>query len=467
MKKIVQLVIVFVAVLTSSCSNYLDIKPYGRTIPKSAEEFSALLHTHLGRVDEGTDPVLVGNASQWLTWDAECGDDFEVCLTASGGQTLKRYVGDLVGSSAAFNPYRELYQIIRDCNLVLNEMEESGTKQANEVLATAYAMRGVAYYQLMRMYCEAPQAGNLANQLGLPLVTEFDMEAKPKRSTLQQTVDLIEDDLKESLKYRMNEPVYRFTEEVVKGYLARLYFWTQAWDQALPLAQEILNKHPLLAGEAYAKMMSSVYSLGGNQLLKAYRSVSTSGNQGLTGINKTIKTRPVSRRLLANFREGEKDIRYQLWADKKRQVTKVFFCGMRAAEFKLIEAECYYHLKQHDQALQAINELRAHRIADYTYLTAEELPAPLASEIIQVDALGQPLSPLLSLILTERRKELFLEGDRFFEQKRNGTPEFWTAYNGRKYVTQSFMYTLPIPITNINIVDKLVQNPGYTEIKSN
>ena len=187
----------------------------------------------------------------------------------------------------------------------------------------------------------------------------------------------------------------------------------------------------------------------------------------MTGINKTIKTRPVSRRLLANFREGEKDIRYQLWADKKRQVTKVFFCGMRAAEFKLIEAECYYHLKQHDQALQAINELRAHRIADYTYLTAEELPAPLASEIIQVDALGQPLSPLLSLILTERRKELFLEGDRFFEQKRNGTPEFWTAYNGRKYVTQSFMYTLPIPITNINIVDKLVQNPGYTEIKSN
>lgn len=467
MKKIVQLLIVLVAALISSCSNYLDIKPYGRTIPKTAEEFSALLHTHLGRVDEGTDAALVGNAAQWLTWDAECGDDFEVCLTTSGGQALRRYVGDLVGSSAGFNLYRDLYQIIRDCNLVLNEMEESGTKQANEVLATAYAMRGVAYYQLMRLYCEAPKQDYLANQLGLPLVTEFDMEAKPIRSSLQQTIDLIEDDLKESLKYQMNEPVYRFTEDVVKGYLARLYFWTHAWNKALPLAQEILNKYPLLQDEAYANMMNSVYTLSGNQLLKAYRSVSTSGNQSLTGINKTVKTRPVSRRLLANFKEAEKDIRYKLWVNEKRQATKVFFCGMRAAEFKLIEAECFYHLNKKEQALQAINELRAHRIKNYIYLTAEEIPAPLKTEIIQVDALGKPLTPLLSLILTERRKEFFLEGDRFFEQKRNGAPEFWTAYNGRKYVTQSFMYTLPLPISNINIVNKLEQNPGYTEIKSN
>ena len=31
-----------IALLCISCNNYLDIKPYGRTIPKTAEEFSAL-----------------------------------------------------------------------------------------------------------------------------------------------------------------------------------------------------------------------------------------------------------------------------------------------------------------------------------------------------------------------------------------------------------------------------------------
>ena len=33
-----------IALLCISCNNYLDIKPYGRTIPKTAEEFSALIH---------------------------------------------------------------------------------------------------------------------------------------------------------------------------------------------------------------------------------------------------------------------------------------------------------------------------------------------------------------------------------------------------------------------------------------
>ena len=65
------------------------------------------------------------------------------------------------------------------------------------------------------------------------------------------------------------------------------------------------------------------------------------------------------------------------------------------------------------------------------------------------------------------RKEMFLEGDRFFEMKRNGTPEFWTAYNGRKYTTESFMYTFPIPVNDILIVDGLKQNPGYDELQSN
>ena len=60
-----------------------------------------------------------------------------------------------------------------------------------------------------------------------------------------------------------------------------------------------------------------------------------------------------------------------------------------------------------------------------------------------------------------------MEGDRFFELKRNGTPEFWTAYNGRKYTTLSYMYTWPIPETEIRINEGVRQNPGYTDLVSN
>ena len=115
--------------------------------------------------------------------------------------------------------------------------------------------------------------------------------------------------------------------------------------------------------------------------------------------------------------------------------------------------------------MNSINELRAHRINDYKNLTMNNLPSLQETEIITIDAEGNALTLLMGLILRERRKELFLEGDRFFEQKRNGMPEYWTAYNGRKYVTRKYMYTLPIPPHELNLVNGLVQNPGYTELK--
>ena len=208
-----------IALLCISCNNYLDIKPYGRTIPKTAEEFSALIHTRLNSIDAGSDSYLVGNANQWMTWDAVCGDDFETCLTSSGARSLATYVGDIIRQNQYPNYYQSLYEFIRDCNIVLNEMEESDTEEANNIRGTAYAIRGVAYYQLLRIFCEVPRTGEFDTQLGLPLVTTFDMEEKPLRSTMQATINQIESDLQKAASYHINDNIYRFTEDVIKGYL--------------------------------------------------------------------------------------------------------------------------------------------------------------------------------------------------------------------------------------------------------
>ncbi len=466
MKKKIILCIYGLALLSCiSCSHYLDIRPSESTIPKTAEEFSALLHTWLNKIDKGEDSDLIGNSSEFLSMDAAYGDNFEVCLTAQSGRTLPIYIGSLVSSTSASNKYSNLYQVIRDCNLVLGEMKEGETTEANEVRGTAYALRAVSYYQLLRFYCEVPQTGNFNNQLGMPLVTTFDMEDRPIRSTMQATIDLIESDLNHSLSYHLTDDLYRFTEDVVKGYLARLYFWTKQWGKALPLAQELLAKHSLLEGDSYKTMMNTSYDITGNQLLKSYRSVTDMSEQN--GSKTLIQYRPVSKRFLDAFTPEEKtnDIRYSLWSNGKRIATKIFFCGMRTAEFKLIEAECYYHLGKEEQALNSINDLRSHRISNYKALEINNLPPIQETEVIKMDAAGNTLQPLMGLILRERRKELFLEGDRFFEQKRNGAPEYWTAYNGRKYVTLKYMYTLPISSRELELVKGLEQNPGYTELQ--
>lgn len=61
----------------------------------------------------------------------------------------------------------------------------------------------------------------------------------------------------------------------------------------------------------------------------------------------------------------------------------------------------------------------------------------VAKQNITIDATGAPLSKLISAILCERRMELFLEGDRWFELKRNGRPEFWIAANGKNMLQKS------------------------------
>ena len=50
--------VIALVLLAGSYNRYLDIKPYGQTIPETAEEFSALLHAHLDEIDYGEEVVM-------------------------------------------------------------------------------------------------------------------------------------------------------------------------------------------------------------------------------------------------------------------------------------------------------------------------------------------------------------------------------------------------------------------------
>ena len=61
--------VIALVLLAVSCNRYLDIKPYGQTIPETAEEFSALLHAHLDEIDYGEE-VVMGDGLEMA--DLEC-----------------------------------------------------------------------------------------------------------------------------------------------------------------------------------------------------------------------------------------------------------------------------------------------------------------------------------------------------------------------------------------------------------
>ena len=212
--------------------------------------------------------------------------------------------------------------------------------------------------------------------------------------------------------------------------------------------------------------MESEVAATGNMILKSYTIVESSKKMLYDGMRSYMQARPVSAGFVKLFSgEEDADIRYSLSVGKDRVNNKYLFSCLRSAELQLILMESYYHLGQEADALAALNELRRNRITGVADYTMDTLPPVNEDDNIKVDAKGNALTPLLYAILCERRKELYMEGDRWYELKRNGRPEMWTAKQGRKYTTYSYMYTFPLPVKDIELVDGLIQNPGYENVE--
>lgn len=439
-----------------SCDSYLDVKEKGKVIPKTAEEYSALIHKHLLDIDNGSDYTILGAYTTTLSYEGYS-DNLDGDL--NGTDRVPLYVGEDI-NSLAFR-FATLYQIIKDCNIIIDGLEERDSELGKKTIAVAYALRGICYFNLMRGYCEPYDKAKATEMNGIPIVTKFDMEGKPARSSLEETVELIISDLKKAIDMNQTDKQYRFDVDVVKFYLARTYFWSQKWELAISSAKEILERYPLLQGEEYKSMMKSEVELKGNELLRS----AIKKSLGYTNLEfEYLKARPVSQTLIDLFTEKGNDIRYELCFSSKLLNNKILRSVIRSAEMCLIIAESYAHLENVTDALYYLNHLRSRRISPYADYTEQTLPTVDPTALIKVDATGKALTPLLSAILNERRKEFYMEnGDRWFELKRNGRPEFWWGAGGAKYETLTFLYTFPIAKSDISLNAALEQNPGYEE----
>lgn len=458
MKKYI--IIIFAALVAVSCNDFLDIKPYGKEIPKTAEDYSALIHQLCNSFDYGSELFSSLSSCHRSTQLEEVADNGEVNLTElPGGSSLNSYIGEILSSEQS--NYKSYYQIIGICNMALDALPHKGTtQQERDVVGTAYAFRGWCYYQLLRDFCAPPLADDAT--LGVPLVTTFDMEAKPVRSTLQATIEQVEADLNAAIACDIKNPMFRFNNDVCKGFLARLYHWCGRWSEARAIALELLNRYPLLQGQDYVDMMTTQFNLNGNTLIK--NNLFYDSSRPIAPLYTTWGYRPLSTRFVNLFTEKDNDVRFSMWFNARRLSKKLIFASLRSAEMAFIAMESAYHLGDEDTALRELNAFRRLRIKPYTDLTPQTCPAVRDDEYIREDCYGHPLTPLLYAILMERRKEFFFEnGDRWYELKRNGRPEWWVMNKGLKYWTRKYMYTFPLPIQDVRLQPGLIQNPGYDE----
>lgn len=459
MKKTVFLV--FLCQLLCSCTHFLSVKPAGEVIPRTIEDYSSLLQDAIYQIENGDDKFCIGNVERTEIFDTMT-DNFEPSL-AKDNTLFNFYLGRHVSiHTSSLNAYEDYYEKIARCNIIIERAPNDNKQTYQEVVAAAYTLRGICFYQLLRQYCEPPIPGKWDEQLGVPMILHFDLEQELPRGSLRELIEATEKDFLKAIEFHSRNDEYLFTEDVSKGYLARLYFWTQQWEKAIEISEQLLLRYAPLPVDQYREMMGT-QSKTGNMILRSGTNVST---QSVQNRIQNYYTAPLSGRFTKLFTddEKEKDIRYELFISPKRTSLKYATTCMRGAEMLLIASESYYHTGKQEKALELINRLRRNRIQDCQDYTLQTLPKVDQTDLIKKDCKGEPLTELLGTILSERRKELFMEGDRFFELKRNGRPEFGFAREEYWYEVKQFMYTFPIPLKDIYIQgNSIKQNPGYTE----
>lgn len=448
--------LILIGALLSSCANYLNVRPQGKVLPETDEEFAAIMHNRINDIEGGYDEYVLGNMDV-ISRREGCADDLDANIKTG---SIPAYAGDVINHRQS--DYKETFEIIRDCNIVIENMEGRTTTLASDVLAAAYAMKGICYYNLIRDFCDAWDADDSHNQMGLPLVEKFDIKDIPVRASLAATAKYTEDLLKKSLSEKMSDGRFFFTESVVKAYLARLYFWIEDWDNVISLCSDMIANSglALTPPEEYATMIQADKAALGEVIIRSHINDASELDWYFGYVKGYVASRPASASLRSLF-DKENDVRYAASFNDMLCNAKAPECRIRLSEIVLMLSEAYCHINDSDNALKWLNELRRHRIRGVADLTEDTLPELRTGNRIVEDAEGDGLTPLMQAILDERRRELCLEGDRWFELKRNGSPEWWVISNGLKYTTKKYMYTAPIYKGDVDLNPDLKQNPGY------
>lgn len=448
----------FIPVALCSCDKYLDVKPKGKLIPKTLQDFDEM----------GGHPTLLsaGNAyAEQMTDDYYMTDDRLVSTITSRTGKSYLWMKDLLRQEDDDSEWNGPYKNIYTLNLILQEIEklpEDAQGDRKRIRGEALLNRAFAYWTLVNLYAKDYNAATAATDEGVPLSLATDLEAALPRSSVAAVYDLILKDVTAAITLlpSTSKNVYRVNKIGAYALAARVHLSMKNYKDAYKNASLALaEKSNLLDFNTYSfKVPAKPFSGINNRPLNIdnpenvlYRTSNFS-----TIVNNSL----INPDLLAVL--GEKDLRYvfsytrldRLGAPSPEPfplfLNQEMNYSIGVPELMLIKAECAARDGNKEEAVQLLNTLRKKRFrpADYEDLTAA------TPEVA------------LTLTIAERRRELVFKGLRWFDLKRlNQEDRFKKTlqriYKGETYTLEpgSPRYVLPIAPKILLLNPNITQNP--------
>ncbi len=485
MNKIKSIILVALILGLFSCnSDYLDVTPGN----------SGDASTSIETFDDAS--VMLTGIMSSMTSSNYYGRNFILYADAKSGDLTTMSMGRGLDGLYSFNhspttgSYSGFwsgiyYSILQANNLVLNieRLEAEGIEgDFDDIKGQALTARALMYFDLVRIYGKPYTLDK--ETYGVPLVTEpLEASAQPLRARVEENYTQILKDLKDAeplLSKNKNEGYLNYYAN--KAIQARVYLSMADYPNALEAAEEVIESgvYELYSNaewvDSWTKQFGkeSIFELAivpneadlGNSSLSVYLRRLGQGSPSAIGqfiasdyyLNRLGQDPDDVRWGILDYDEGGPDhlgasYKYSgdinLSGDGKSTGTAVNIKVIRLSEMYLIAAEAAFHS---DKQLAA----------DYLNKIRKRAPnlAPATASSISVD-----------MILDEKSKELFTEGQRYFDLLRLGkTITFNDDLGGvpistrPKSIDLSFnKIILPIPQNEINANPGLgeQQNPGY------
>lgn len=422
--------------------------------------------------------------------------DVQARMSKGDGKRVSPYYEYNVKSTDSFNtslPWNQVYKVIRQINNLLTAIESgqvSTTDETalNEIKAQALAMRGLALYDLIRVFA-MPYAYDNGQSLGVPIVTTAtEPTSKPARNTVAECYDQIIADLTNSLAGLTKEKKDGCLNYwAVQGILSRVYLnkldYPNAYKSAADVIENSKNLYQLYTRDEYPTVWGQEYT--SESLFEFYFSLTEpsggSGGEGAPMVyaneekvdwNNLILTED----FLNLLDEDPDDVRHcvmeaSVLADntglpETARARKVYLtkfpgktgdprdnnlCIVRLSEIYLNAAEAGLKLGGDEAAkgMTYLNDLISNRTTN------------AAMKVTSANF-------TLERILKERRKELVGEGLAVYDYTRNKLPVVRAGSWHLKSLDTSGAYTIqpddsrlavPVPQTEIDANPNLVQNP--------
>lgn len=389
------------------------------------------------------------------------------------------YLLDYTPLLSSFNAsYTAMYSELNNVNNIIKytPSAEGSAADKAKLIAEAKCIRALNHFDLLRTFARPYSYTVDGSHLGITinLVPRLFTDPSPLRSTCAQSFQAIINDLTEAIAtfddtnsgvlngtYQQNF----FTKSSAKALLAKVYLYSERWDEAYALADEVIrsNRYTLLNNAEYAGSWTGrVPSSESIFELAIETDFAGTGLGGYFDISdNTYRMYAATTDLLSLY--GDNDVRGRAamfnsltLLNVNYYYTKKYAAGgtsqtpvklLRLSEMYLIRAEAALEKGNPDfiQANADLNTIRKRGDA-----TAQDLNITIKEDLI-------------TAVLLERRKELAFEGNFSFDLARRRLNIVRTDCVAQMCDIQAndFRLVMPLPAETINTNNNMIQNQGY------